>query len=771
MKKFFLIILINIISLNVFSQKVGLVLSGGAARGLAHIGVIKALEENNVPIDYITGTSIGSIIGALYAIGYSTNEMEELFKSRNFNMWLNGKTDESLKYFYYDDEPTSEWFRMRFSHDSIFKAYLPTNVVSSYQMDFAYMELMGPAEAASDYDFDNLMVPFRCVAADVYAKKPVIFSEGNLSTAVRASMAIPFYFKGVVYNDGLLFDGGIYNNCPIDVMINDFNPDFVIGVQVSANNEKPTEDDIVTQVFNMIQDQSNYEIPEGVNGIMLVPDVLNANSLDFSKVDTLVKRGYDEAIKQMPKILASIRRTNPKYLVDQKRAEFKAKMPHLVFDKLNIKGLKKSHQSFEEYSFKRFREDTLSLDKTRTEFYKLTADNTLDRIYPTSKYDKDSKTYTLNLDVTPSKQLSAKIGGNISTAATCEGFIEFEKMFYGYTPIQTLANGYFGRFYTSGKLFARAYFPFIPLFYMESCFQLNRYNYMEADPDIVFVDTRNPISIKNDLEFYANVGVPIFMAGKFTTGTSLGQFNEQYFLSPNYSSEDQLDKSKIDYIGMHFTYQRQTLNQKMYPSKGVNFFLRTKFTALSEKYIPGTSTDTKEEVKKRDKKFWDITLSYENYSTFRHNKISFPFSLEINLSKHDSLSNPMIDMLTTNAYRPTPYTKTLVYEDYRANMYAAGSLGLMYHFNDNLHWRIDGYVFQPYKKNFVEVNDDKIQYRAVKRDDLSGFKYFFNTTISYNTIIGPVALNLQYKPEGSSHFYFMFNIGLMIYNKSWWDRN
>ena len=223
--------------------------------------------------------------------------------------------------------------------------YLPTNIVSSYQMDFAFEEIMGPGGAAANYDFDSLMVPFRCAASDVYAKKSIIFDHGNLSTAVRASMAIPLYFKPVVYRDGLLFDGGIYNNCPIDAMKSDFAPDYIIGVQVSSNNENPSEDDLVSQIENMVMDPSNYIIAAD-SGIMLQPDVLNHSTLDFSKCDELIELGYKETIEKMDSLKSQITRRVSSEEINAKRNAFKAKLRPLVFNAINISGIRHLHGQY-----------------------------------------------------------------------------------------------------------------------------------------------------------------------------------------------------------------------------------------------------------------------------------------------------------------------------------------------------------------------------------------------------------------------------------------
>ena len=768
MKKILILFALIISSTILNAQKVGIVLSGGGAKGLAHIGVIKALEENSIPIDYVTGTSMGSIVGALYSIGYTTDEMVALFHSKDFSMWLNGETDISLKYFFMQEDLSAEWLRLRLNRDTVVKAYLPTGIVAGYQMDFAFMQIMGRGEAAANYNFDSLMVPFRCAASDIYAKKSVIFKNGNLSKAVRSSMAIPLYFKPVKYEQGLLYDGGIYNNFPIDAMENDFNPDYIIGVQVSDNNENPSEDDLMMQIFNMTMDRSDYSIPDG-KGLMIVPDVLSISTLDFSKADEIILKGYVAAMEKMPQILEAVNRRVDSTEVHLKREEFKSKMPEFQFDNVNITGLKRAHSKYVTGLFRRWSNAPRDLDATRRYFYRLIADPTLDKLYPSSTYEPQSGYYSLNLDVTRSKNISAKIGGTISSSSTSEMFLELEHLFFGQIPIRFWGNGYFGRFYNAGKVAMRSYFTYPTLFYLEGGLQLDHWNYMEADPDIRFIDTRNAMMIKQDGGFYANLGLPLGMSGKVTIGPAMGVYKQQYYLNKEFRSTDRLDKSLLEYGGAHITYERTTLDNRMYPTKGSELFVRAKVTSLTEKFSQGTSAEQLVSSDTKSNYFWDVTLDYKNYALHR-GRVTFPITLECNFSRHDTLCNSMADLLATNAYRPTPYTQTVIFEDFRSKKYVAGSVGMLFRVYSNLHLLLDGHVFQPYQKDFL-IADDNGDYRTERRDAFSGREFFFNATLFYNTFIGPMALNIRYMPHGSSHFYFMFNIGYMIFNKNWWDRN
>jgi len=205
---------------NVSAQKVGLVLSGGGAKGAAHIGVIKALEDNNIPIDYITGTSIGAIIGGFYAVGYTPDEMLELMLSDEFGYWQSGTIADDYIYYFKKPDDTPEFLRFSIDlKDTIpvktnITGILPQSLINPVQMNQAFMGLFAQATAKSGWNFDNLFVPFRCMSSDIYNKRAIKWRSGDLGEAIRSSMTLPFFFKPL-WRDGFpLFDGGIYNNFP-----------------------------------------------------------------------------------------------------------------------------------------------------------------------------------------------------------------------------------------------------------------------------------------------------------------------------------------------------------------------------------------------------------------------------------------------------------------------------------------------------------------------------------------------------------------------------
>ena len=280
------------------AQKVGLVLSGGCAPGIAHIGMIKALEENNIPIDYITGTSIGALIGGLYASGYSPDEMIQFFKSSDFRKMKR--------------------FEIKFTK----KFFIPTHIIQPQKIQKGLEKLTNQATKRSVGNFDSLFVPFRCVASDVYRKEPFIFFNGDLATAIRASMTFPFIFEATKVDNRLLFDGGIYNNFPVNIMQQSFAPGFMIGSVVAYNPPPADPNDILMQLQNMIANNTNYSIPDSL-GMVLNFDLKKKSMFDFSNIDSLVKVGYDQTEKQIEIIKMKVQRRISVTEINQKRALFR----------------------------------------------------------------------------------------------------------------------------------------------------------------------------------------------------------------------------------------------------------------------------------------------------------------------------------------------------------------------------------------------------------------------------------------------------------------
>ena len=324
-----LIIILLSLSLPLRAQKVGLVLSGGGAKGMAHIGVIRALEENNIPIDYVAGTSMGAVIGSLYAMGYSPDEMEDLIRSDEFKNWYMGARDMNYQFYFKQNPPTPAFMSAQIAIRDSMTVIRPmvNSVVDPLQMNLAFVNVFSGSSAACENNFDNLMVPFRAVASDVFNKNSIVLSEGDLGDAVRASMSFPFVFRPIRIDSIIAYDGGIYDNFPVDVMIRDFHPDFIIGSVVAiAPGEPeiviPDEYDLMGQVRSMIMQKSDYSLDPKM-GVKVEFDLRSVGLLDFHKINEVSQLGYDNTMLLMDSIKSRLPVRRDLTDVSETRRQFK----------------------------------------------------------------------------------------------------------------------------------------------------------------------------------------------------------------------------------------------------------------------------------------------------------------------------------------------------------------------------------------------------------------------------------------------------------------
>ena len=333
-----------------YAQKVGLVLSGGAAKGFAHVGVLKALEENEIPIDYIVGTSIGGIIGGCYAAGMSPYQIEQMVTSDQFIRVINGLPETGYNYYYHRADETPQFLKLNLALDSTFNFQLNSSLANDVSLNFALAEKMAQASVISRDNFDSLFVPLRVVTADIFTQREEVLSKGSLSDALRATQTVPFFYNPVRVDGKYLFDGGVYNNFPVDVMQRDFKPDVVIGVNVSSKvfEEYPYDNDeklISNSLLFLLLDKSDpSSIP--ANGVYIQPNLRGFTSYDFSRVKSLIDSGYVQAMRQIEEIKTKIVARESCDDVTERRNEFNNRNVPYVFDKLTFKTFNSKQRGY-----------------------------------------------------------------------------------------------------------------------------------------------------------------------------------------------------------------------------------------------------------------------------------------------------------------------------------------------------------------------------------------------------------------------------------------
>jgi NTE family protein len=287
--------------------KIGLALSGGGARGFAHIGVLKVLRELNIPIDMIAGTSMGSVVGGLYALGYDIPKLEEVAIGVDWRELFNEKP--GRKALFFPQKKTSS----RYLFEVAVKGFvpdIPSGLSAGQKISNLFSLLTLPA--AGVRDFDQLPIPFRAIATNIVDGSEVTLDGSQLSLAesIRASMAVPMVFTPVDYGEQLLVDGGLVKNLPVDT-VKQMGADIVIAVDVSSPLRKKSD---LISLFAIMDQTISLQIAQSTaaqlalakenNGIVLTPDLSEFSSADFAEAKMLIKRGEEVARAHQEQLLA-----------------------------------------------------------------------------------------------------------------------------------------------------------------------------------------------------------------------------------------------------------------------------------------------------------------------------------------------------------------------------------------------------------------------------------------------------------------------------------
>jgi NTE family protein len=316
MKSIFLLLVGLTLSFGLYSQskpKVALVLSGGGAKGIAHIGVIRVLESRGIKPDMILGTSMGSLVGGLYALGYTPDQMEDFVGNANWDFLLN------------DMVPRENFKTGQGIKDKNTLLSLPLNGIKPLMVSGMYggQNVLTIIEILTrnynrPMDFDSFPTPFRCIGTNIEDGSMMVFESGRISDAMRASMSIPSVFAPYPINGQLYVDGGLVNNFPTDIA-KQMGADIIIGVDVGAELYKKEEITSVLQILDQTASFNNARVAEKNKtfcDIYIRPDISGISALAFDETDSIVSRGFVAAKNALPSIDSVFSRYNLTPILD-----------------------------------------------------------------------------------------------------------------------------------------------------------------------------------------------------------------------------------------------------------------------------------------------------------------------------------------------------------------------------------------------------------------------------------------------------------------------
>lgn len=736
------------------AQRVGVVLSGGGVRAAAHVGFLRALEEHEIPIHSIGGTSMGAIIGGMYASGYTIAEIDSIIRSDEYIRMAKGEVGEDLGFYFKDFDENASMGTIKLSRQNLITSTLPTNLVNPSVFDFGLMAGFGPPAAAAKYDFDSLYIPFRCVAADVARKEAVVFRSGDLASAIRASMTYPFYVAPIKIDDRLLFDGGLYNNFPSDVIYNDFLPDVIIGSNVSSNTADPEEDDLFSQIRSMVVFETNFEVL--CEHMFIVEHELDVGTFDFNSIASAIESGYAMAMKH----IESIKEMIPDRISDQERAvernAFRANWKPMRFDEITITGLERSQRNYVR-KFVGRKEETIDLARLQKQYHRLYSDDKIRSIYPTATYVPERGMYRMNMNVRRERDILLGVGGNFSSRPVNVGFINARYNIFGNASSTVNLNSYFGKFYGSAHASIRIDFPWAVPVSIEPFVTLNRWDYFRSFATF-FEEVKPSYIVVNERYAGLRLRVPAGNRGRLEFIGNGVRLSDDYYRSPEFLATDTADRTRMNAFIGDVIYERSTLNRKAYANQGSYLKIQGKGTTGHETTIPGSTSLLRDTtIAARD---WVmLKLHYVNYFS-RIGPFKTGLMLEGVLSNQPLFQNARASQIAAQAFMPIHESRTFFLPQFRAHNYAAGGVMLVTRFTPSVDLRVEGYAFMA-NGRIREMDDGSPGYNATLRPF-----YIGSTSLVLHSPLGPVSVALNYYDTKDRPWSFIFNFGYLIFNRS-----
>jgi NTE family protein len=741
------------------AQKVGLVLSGGGAKGLAHIGVLKQLEANGIPIDYIIGTSMGAVVGAMYAAGYSPREIEQIVLKPEFQYWVNGKQMQDKTFNFLTAEPAPSALQVGVSIDSTFHTRIMPNLVNDINLNLALAKLLAPAAAEANYNFDNLFVPYRCLAAEVFTRRQVVQKSGLLADAVRNSMAVPLAFRPIRNPDGrYLFDGGIYDNFPTDVMRKEFLPDVIIGVNVGdvAYKKYPFKDDdkLLTSTLVFLGANVADTTSVGKNGIFIQPNLEGFGATDFDKVRGLIGKGDTATQHKLAELKRKISRRVDTLDLQRRRLAFQNAAPAPRFVQVKVQGLRPDQNSYAERFFRRSG-STYNLDELEEGYYRLASDDFFRNIYPRIRYDPELKGYVFSVDAQQNNNVSAEVGFALSTRP-----IDNLYLGVGFKYLRTLlysaeADVSLGRFYNGAQGTFRINVPGELPFFVQPQITYNQWDYQNTG-GVLGRDVLSTQVRQQDTKIGGQVGVSPRYRSRVVL--DLGAFYnvDNYANISDIQSSAVLDRTSFKGATAALRFARNSLNRKQYATAGRRYVVTLRGVTGSEVFEPG-STSVFTDGATRHHEWLQFRATYERYQSLGRDRASWGYFGELVMSGQGRFLNYRSSLTSAPVFAPLVDSRTLFLDNYRSPRYAA--LGLRYTrpVFGSLEWRSE--VFTHLNINQLTDNNQlAMRTSGISRPYLTG-----STGLIFTTPVGPLAVHAVYYDDDNHRFGLYGHLGYILF--------
>jgi NTE family protein len=609
------------------------------------------------------------------------------------------------------------------------------------------------------------MVPFRCVAADIRHNKPYILEKGDLGSAIRASMTFPFYFKPIRIDGRLLFDGGMYNNFPSDVVMDDFSPDIIIGSKAAGNYSPPNEDDVVSQLTSMLMGETKFNMFCDAS-VLIEPELKDVNVIDFSNTQAFIDSGYVATQRLIPEIRHFVVNRVTQEMHDSVRARFNDRKPPIEVNSVEVRGLQQGQAMYVANAIlgqikirksNVYYSQDLSIDEVKSGYFKVLGEDRLKSAFPTLVFDSISAHYKFVIDAHYEKDLAAEFGGSLSSGATNEIFLQLQYSHWRKIVTSAKINGYFGRYYNSALIAGRMELPGHKPLYLDAQFTFNQNNYFRTK-SFFFTEDTPSFLLENNNHFRADIGFPLSYKGKLETGFVVGINHADYFQTNIPTQNDQPDRTNFNFYSPYIEIEFNTLNRKQYSNQGSRFYASVQFVSGLEKHIAG-STSPLTGTQTDYHNYMVMKFSYDKY--FRVGAFYRPgITFHVQGNTLGGFNNYTSTTLYMPCYTPVYEMATLYQPVYRPDGFSALGWRNVFSLSKNIDLRLEGFLMAPFR----ELSSG-VQKQVVLSNLFPTVHYVLSTSFVYTTPIGPLSASFN-KYDDDTPVSFFVNIGFIIFNRA-----
>ena len=580
--------------------------------------------------------------------------------------------------------------------------------------------------------------------------------KGDLGDAVRASMSFPFVFKPIEIDSVLAYDGGIYNNFPTDIMREDFRPGVIIGSVVAANPSKPKENDLMSQLENMIMQKTDYTLPDSL-GIIMTFKYDDVSLLDFDRLQELHDIGYNRTISLMDSIKGRIHRRVNAENVRLRRLVYRSNLPQFRFRDIYIEGANPQQQAYIKKEFHDEDHEVFTYEDLKRGYFRLLSDNMISEIIPHAVYDTESDLYSLHLKVKMEDNFSVRMGGSVSTTSSNQIYLGLGYQNLNYYSKEITLDGQIGKVYNNAQFMAKIDLPTrVPTSYRLIA-SLSTFDYYKKDK--LFSKNDKPSFNSKDERFVKlMVALPFLANKRAEISIGYGKLQDNYFQSSVINfDKDRSDKSTYNLLGGAIGFYGSTLNARQYATKGYFEKLVAQVFSGKERFIPGNPTETSVTTKERQS--W-LQISYMKYAYHTMSpKFTLGWMAEMLYSSKNFSENYTATMLQAADFSPTPHSKLMYNEAFRANQFLAAGVKPIFVFNDMFQFRSEFYGFMPIfpiKKNALN--------KAYYGKAFSRFEYVGEISVICQLPFGAISAYVNYYSSPKKEWNVGLTLGWQLFN-------